>query len=97
MTNIAVLGGGRMGAALVAGLRDAGFDGDDLRIAESDADRRKVLERDLPDVRVVPSASWAVADADVVVVAVKPGDVALLLDSCAEALGPGRRARARRS
>jgi pyrroline-5-carboxylate reductase len=87
MMNVAVLGGGRMGAALVAGLRDAGFDAESLRVAESDADRRKVLERDLPDVRVVPSASWAVADADVVVVAVKPGDVAALLESCAEALG----------
>jgi pyrroline-5-carboxylate reductase len=84
---IAVLGGGRMGAALVAGLLDGGSDPEDLRVAESEPDRRRVIEGELAGVRIVPSAAWAVADADVVVVAVKPGDVGPLLDSCVDALG----------
>src|SRR4051794_36437931 len=85
---IAVLGGGRMGTALVAGLIDGGSDPDDMRIAESDADRRRTIESELAGVHIVPSAAWAVAEADIVVVAVKPAEVAALLDSCAEALGP---------
>ena len=73
--NLALLGGGRMGEALARGLLDAGWDPDAIAIAEIDADRRRVLEERFPGVRVVPSPAWAVADADVVVVAVKPGDV----------------------
>src|SRR5882724_7125370 len=76
-----------MGAALVGGLRDAGVDADSLRVAEADPERRRVVEAELAGVRVVPSASWAVADAEVVIVAVKPGDVGALLEGCVEALG----------
>ena len=47
-----------------------------LSIAEIDGERRRALEQQFPKVRVVPSPAWAVADADVVIVAVKPGDVA---------------------
>jgi pyrroline-5-carboxylate reductase len=88
MVRIAILGGGRMGEALVAGLRDAGWDPEGMAIAEIDADRRRALEERFPGVRVVPSPAWAVADAEVVVVAVKPTDVAAALDASAEAL-PG--------
>ena len=65
-----------MGAALLGGLLDGGWEADELAIAEVDAERRRELEQQFPKVRVVPSPAWAVADADVVVVAVKPGDVA---------------------
>ena len=82
-----MLGGGRMGAALLGGLLDSGWDGDDLCVAEADPDRRHVLEAELPKVRVVPSAAWAVADADVAVVAVKPGDIPAVLASALTALG----------
>ena len=75
MTRVAFLGGGKMGAALVGGILDAGWEPDDIAIGEIDGDRRQSLETQFPKVRVVPSAAWAVADADVVVVAVKPGDV----------------------
>ncbi len=75
-----------MGSALVGGLRDAGFEPDSLRVAETDPERRRVVETELAGIRVVPSASWAVADAEVVVVAVKPADVGALLESCLEAL-----------
>jgi pyrroline-5-carboxylate reductase len=83
---LALLGGGRMGEALAIGLVDAGWDPELIVIAEVDADRRHVLEARLPGVRVVPSPAWAAADSDVVVVAVKPGDVVGALTSCADAV-----------
>ena len=88
MVRLAILGGGRMGEALVAGLRDAGWDADGIAVAEVDADRRRYLEERFPGLRVVPSPAWAVADAEVVVVAVKPADVGSALEASAEAL-PG--------
>jgi pyrroline-5-carboxylate reductase len=75
-----------MGEALVAGLLDAGWERDAVAVAEIDPDRRRHLEERFPGVRVVPSPAWAVADADVVVVAVKPGDVPGVLDACASGL-----------
>ncbi len=75
-----------MGEALLAGLIDAGWEPDTVAVAEVDPERRRVLEERFPAVRVVPSAAWAVADADVVVVAVKPHDVAETLASTEEAL-----------
>lgn len=79
MARVALLGGGKMGAALVGGLLDASWDADAIAIAEIDADRRAELEQQFPKVRLVPSAAWAVPEADVVVLAVKPGDVAATL------------------
>jgi pyrroline-5-carboxylate reductase len=75
-----------MGAALVGGLLDSGWDADDLCVAEVDAERRHAIEGQFPKVRCVPSGAWAVGDADVVVVAVKPGDVAGALESALPAL-----------
>ena len=75
-----------MGSALLGGLLDAGWDADDLAVAEVDAERRRELEQQFPKVRVVPSPAWAVADADVVVVAVKPGDVAASLHAAESSL-----------
>jgi pyrroline-5-carboxylate reductase len=77
-----------MGAALVGGLIEAGWDAEMLAIAEIDSDRRAALEQQFPKVRLVPSPAWAVADTDVVVVAVKPGDVAPTLDTALPALPP---------
>src|SRR5260370_8027494 len=88
MVRLAVLGGGRMGEALVAGLREAGWEPDEVAVAEVEPDRRRVLEERFPGVRVVPSPAWAVADAEVVVVAVKPADVAAALEATPEALPP---------
>jgi pyrroline-5-carboxylate reductase len=76
-----------MGAALVGGLLEGGWEADTLSIAEIDGERRGALEVQFPNVRVVPSAAWAVADADVVVVAVKPGDVEATLAIALPALG----------
>ena len=87
MTRVALLGGGKMGAAVAGGLLEAQFEAADLAIAEVDADRRRELETRFTDVRVVPSAAWAVADADVVVVCLKPADVADALAAAGAALG----------
>jgi pyrroline-5-carboxylate reductase len=83
---IAVLGGGRMGEALLAGLLDAGWEADGISVAEVDGERRRLLEDRFPAVRVVPSPAWAVADARLVVVAVKPDDVVTALEQCATTL-----------
>src|SRR5262245_60048067 len=65
VTSVGLIGGGRMGSALLGGLLDAGWDADALAVAEVDADRRRELEQQFPKVRAVPSPAWAVADADV--------------------------------
>ncbi|HEX5615971.1 MAG TPA: pyrroline-5-carboxylate reductase [Acidimicrobiia bacterium] len=89
MVTVALLGGGKMGAALLGGLLDAGFDAESLTVAEVDAGRRHDLERRFAGVRVAPSPAWAVADATVVIVAVKPADVAEVLEAASPALGDG--------
>ena len=86
MPRIALIGGGKMGSALLGGLLDGGWDADALAVAEVDPDRRRELEQLFPKVRIVPSPAWAVADADVVVVAVKPGDVAPSLQGAESSL-----------
>lgn len=75
-----------MGEALLGGLIDAGWPAGELAVAEPDPDRRRLLEERFVDARIVPSPAWAVADADVVVVAVKPHDVTGALESCAGTL-----------
>ena len=82
-----MLGGGRMGEALVAGLLESGIEPEHLCLAEFDAERRRLLEAAFAEVRVVPSAAWALPDADVAIVAVKPDDVPGLLSSAVDALG----------
>jgi pyrroline-5-carboxylate reductase len=83
---LALLGGGRMGEALLGGLLDAGYEPDAIAVAEVDAERRRELEERCKGVRVVPSPAWAVADAEVVVVAVKPQDVASALEQAGTSL-----------
>jgi pyrroline-5-carboxylate reductase len=83
---VALLGGGKMGAAFVQGLLEADTEASDLAVAEVDVERRRELESRFKGVRVVPSASWAVADAEVVVVCLKPGDVAEALETAGAAL-----------
>jgi pyrroline-5-carboxylate reductase len=64
-----IVGGGRMGEALLGGLRAAGWD--DLGVVEKLPARRDELARSFPDVRVLDE----VAPADAAVLAVKPNDV----------------------
>ncbi len=72
MAALQVVGGGRMGEALVGGLlRAGGYSLDSLRVVEPIAERRKQLDAAFPgiDVTDVPG------EADGTVIAVKPGDV----------------------
>jgi pyrroline-5-carboxylate reductase len=84
--NVGLLGGGRMGGALAAGLIRAGFDPTKIAIAEVDPDRRHALEAELPGTRIAPTPAWAAADVDVLVVALKPADVSAALASTMSAL-----------
>jgi pyrroline-5-carboxylate reductase len=86
MPRVALIGGGKMGSALLGGLLDGGWDADELAVAEVDADRRRDLEQLFPKVRIVPSPAWAVAEAEVVIVAVKPGDVSASLHGAESSL-----------
>lgn len=84
---IALLGAGRMGQAVLAGLLAAGRDPGTI---VASARSRSTLEavRDAFGVAAAPAAE-AVAGAGVVVVAVKPYDVLALLDEVREHLEPG--------
>lgn len=74
MTRIAVIGGGKIGEALISGLLKNGFATKDLVVAEKYSERAEELSREY-SIRVTDSTSDAVEGADVVVVAVKPNDV----------------------
>jgi pyrroline-5-carboxylate reductase len=74
---IAILGGGRIGEALVAGLRSAGWS--DL-VVTSRTDARVEELRARHGVEATTANAEAVRRADLVVVAVKPQDIEALLD-----------------
>jgi pyrroline-5-carboxylate reductase len=72
---IALLGAGAMGEALAAGLLRAGVPAERLHATDPDPARRKALEAGR-GVRCGSDPGEAVAEADLVVLAVKPGVVA---------------------
>jgi len=82
---LVVVGGGRMGTALVGGLLAGGWDPSDVVVVEADESRRHVLSTTLPGVSVrnKPTA------AEGAVVAVKPGDGEGACRALAES-GPSR-------
>ncbi|RVW01179.1 pyrroline-5-carboxylate reductase [Rhodococcus xishaensis] len=73
MTRIAVIGGGKIGEALVSGLLHGGHSVRDLVVAEQYEPRAKELAAEY-SIRVTTIAD-AAEGADVIVVAVKPADV----------------------
>lgn len=78
---IGFLGGGHMGRALVAALRRAGVRGSDIVVFDTQAATRDALQREF-DVRVAADAADAtahIASLDVLVLAVKPQDMAAAL------------------
>ncbi|HEY5102944.1 MAG TPA: pyrroline-5-carboxylate reductase [Steroidobacteraceae bacterium] len=75
---VAILGGGNMGRALIGGLLRRGMRAEKIQVAEVGLDARAALARDFA-VTASADAAAAVADADVIVLAVKPQDIALLL------------------
>jgi pyrroline-5-carboxylate reductase len=87
MTRIAVLGAGKIGEALLSGLMHAGRNADDLLFTERNPERTAELSKRY-GVRAV-TVPEAAAEADVLVVAVKPQDIDPLLAELAPALRPG--------
>ncbi|MGF6888015.1 pyrroline-5-carboxylate reductase [Nocardia sp. GAS34] len=84
MTKIAVIGGGRIGEALLAGLLEAGRAGQDLVAVEMMSARAEFLRERL-GIRVTDSVAGAAAGSDLVVIAVKPSDVDAVLTELSKA------------
>ncbi|MCU4183147.1 pyrroline-5-carboxylate reductase [Acidiferrimicrobium sp. IK] len=89
--DLVVIGGGRMGEALVGGLLSAGaFSPTSVAVVEPDTARRDVLEARFPGLAVVASVDEMDAAAGFgAVIAVKPGDVTGAARAVAGA-GPSR-------
>lgn len=84
---LAVIGGGKMGEAIVSGLLAAGaVDASRVAVAEPSAVRRGELAP--LGVRVVSDGSDALAGADVVILAVKPQIISAVVAELSEALAP---------
>ncbi|WP_433627999.1 pyrroline-5-carboxylate reductase [Nocardia sp. CA-120079] len=84
MTRVAVIGGGRIGEALIAGLLESGRAAKDLVVVETHTDRAELIG-DRFGVRITDSIADAIVGADVLVIAVKPGDVDTVLTQLGKA------------
>lgn len=84
MTRIAVVGGGRIGEALIAGLRDAGTEPQDIVVIEAVEDRAAELAKRYSILST--TLDIGCEGADVIVVAVKPGDVPAVVDRIGDAI-----------
>ncbi|WP_040838575.1 pyrroline-5-carboxylate reductase [Nocardia brevicatena] len=90
MTRIAVIGGGRIGEALVAGLLEAGYAVKNLVVVETHTDRAELIANRF-GVRVTGAVDDAAVGADLLVIAVKPLDVeGVLTDLAKSELGGDR-------
>lgn len=87
-TTIALIGGGRIGEALLGGLVAAGHEPALIVVAEPHPARGTELTERY-GVRTVTGVADAVTDADLVVIAVKPDVVLAVLPEIAGALKPG--------
>jgi pyrroline-5-carboxylate reductase len=76
--SVAILGGGNMGRAFVSGLLRRGTLPEDVRVAEVSPEVRAGLQRDFA-VSADADARAAIGDASVIVVALKPQQVAAVL------------------
>ncbi|MBL1075715.1 pyrroline-5-carboxylate reductase [Nocardia sp. 2] len=83
MTRIAVIGGGRIGEALIAGLLESGRAVKDLVVVEPVAARGELLAQRF-GIRVTGEVADAATGADLIVVAVKPNDVDPVLTDLAK-------------
>lgn len=87
---VGFIGGGNMARALVGGLVSSGFPPEQLLVADPDADRRDLLEHDLPGVSITADNSAVAAAADCVVLAVKPQLMRTVCESLADAAQKSR-------
>jgi pyrroline-5-carboxylate reductase len=89
MARIAIIGGGSMGEALLAGILRAGRAAKDVVVSERVSDRADYLARTY-SVRVVP-LEQALEGAEFVILAVKPGDVESVVGQIAAAANEAER------
>jgi pyrroline-5-carboxylate reductase len=83
MAKLAIIGGGKMGEALVGGLIHAGWaEPDDIVISELHEERRAFLAKTY-GIRVTGENVEAVRDAHTILLAVKPQDIDAVLDDIA--------------
>jgi pyrroline-5-carboxylate reductase len=87
VSTIAIIGGGNIGEALLSGLLRSGRQVKDIALAERVASRARYLSETYSV--LVTSVADAVQNADLVIVAVKPSDVASVTDEIAEAVTRG--------
>jgi pyrroline-5-carboxylate reductase len=88
VTTLAVIGAGVMGEILIAGLLRAGWAGEDLIASDRHAARlAEIGERH--GVRTAATADLAAAEADTVLLVVKPQDLGEVLPQIANTLRPG--------
>jgi pyrroline-5-carboxylate reductase len=87
---LAVIGAGKLGEALIRGLLDArAFDPARVLVTAGTAERAQLLEQQL-GVRAAASNADAAREADIVLLAVKPQQVAPVLQGLGGSLGPDR-------
>jgi len=86
-STVAILGAGAMGEALASGLLAVGWPADDLVLVARREERRREVEA-RTGVTCILDPVEAVEGRDIVVVAVKPGDVGGLLGQVAGAIRP---------
>lgn len=84
MTRIAVVGGGRIGEALIAGLRESGTEASDIVVIEPVPARAEQLSKRYSV--LATELEIGCEGADVIVVAVKPGDVPAVVQRIGEAI-----------
>lgn len=87
MARLAIIGGGKMGEALVGGLVHAGWEPGEIIVGEVHAERRKILASEY-GVTCVEHVVEAVAGTHVVLLAVKPQDFDAVLAELGDALEP---------
>lgn len=84
MTRIAVVGGGRIGEALIAGLRNAGTQSQDIAVIE--AVEARAIELGKKYNILATSLDIGCEGADVIIVAVKPSDVPAVVERIGNAI-----------
>lgn len=84
MTRIAVVGGGRIGEALISGLKEAGTPSQDIVLVEAVESRAAELSKKYNI--LATGLDIGCEGADVIVVAVKPGDVPAVVDRIGDAI-----------
>lgn len=90
MPKVAIIGAGKMGEGIIAGLlKSSVYAPEQIRAYEIISDRAKYISKKYK-VECVSDVKKAVAFADISIIAVKPGDVAKVLEQIGPALKSGK-------